>query len=315
MRARCYSLSAAGPHLSTKLRMHRTVMRKHMKYPYTILVKMKRLFSLLCIFFLTLLTNKVNAQEEYQLGSNDGQYISIFGTKLYYEEYGQGPPILLLHGGLSSMWYYRFVVPYLSNHFKVITVDSPGHGRSYHSDTLSYQLLADHFSEMIDLMDLDSVFILGCSDGAIVAMKLAFDRPDKVKRIISDGGLSKLSSYTSIGKDWLNEFEPSTRSKSWVDWYQELNPQGNQWIKFLSDAKVMWSEEVYISDDELAQIKCPTLIIMGDKDYFIPVEHGVEIHRAISGSQLCILPDIGHAVCNKKPEIVNEILLDFLNQQ
>lgn len=102
----------------------------------------------------------ITGQDINQYGSNNGKYITIFGTQVYYEEYGKGTPLLLLHGGFGSIYYYRMVIPELSKYFRVIAIDSPGHGRSEQADSLSYQLMTDYFSEMIDLMGLDSVYAL-----------------------------------------------------------------------------------------------------------------------------------------------------------
>ena len=282
---------------------------------YTSAPKLKEPGIIFLCTVIVILSTPALCQDEIEYGSNNGIYLSVSGTKLYYEEYGEGVPLILIHGGLSSMGYYRLVVPELSNHFRVILVDSPGHGRSFHADSLSYQLMADHFSEMIDLMDLDSVIVMGCSDGAIVALILAHDRPQKIKKVISDSGLSGLSGYTIKGLEWLKTFDPQSRNRNWVENYKKTNPECNRWIDFLSDAKVMWLQEEYITKNELGNIKCPTLLIMGDRDYFIPIAHGIQLHYAISNSELCILPDMGHAVCNKKPAIVNPILLDFLTKR
>ena len=123
--------------------------------------KMKKINAILLLAIFSLLMRPSFGQEQIKYGSNDGKYISISSTKIYYEEYGQGPVLLLLHGGLGSIHDFAMVIPELSEHFRVIAVDSPGHGRSEHADSLSYQLMADYNSELIDKMDLDSLYIIG----------------------------------------------------------------------------------------------------------------------------------------------------------
>lgn len=276
---------------------------------------MRKLFIILNISLISFWLYPAIGQENIPYGSNNGEYISIDNTRIYYEEYGKGTPLILLHGGTSSMKYYGMVIPELSKKFRVIAVDSPGHGRSEHTDTLSYKLIADYFSEMIDIMDFDSAYVLGCSDGAIVALILAYNRPDKIKRVISDGGISNLAAYTSVGLDWVINFGPQTLSERWINWYKEVNPNGDQWQEYCVDAKKMWTESVYIKYSELRQIKSRTLIIMGDRDFFIPVDHGLQLYKAIKGSELCVIPNMGHAVCNKKPDLINNILLEFLSKK
>jgi pimeloyl-ACP methyl ester carboxylesterase len=118
---------------------------------------MKKLSHLLLSPFFCLLLNPAFGQEEIQFGSNNGEYISVFSTKIYYEEYGEGPVLLLLHGGLGSIHDFAKVIPGLSDQIRVIAIDSPGHGRSEQADSLSYKLMASYYSKLIDLMKFDSV--------------------------------------------------------------------------------------------------------------------------------------------------------------
>jgi pimeloyl-ACP methyl ester carboxylesterase len=164
----------------------------------------------------------------------------IQNTKLYYEEYGVGIPLLLFHGGLGSISYFSPVIPELSKNFHVIAIDAPGHGRSYHADSMSYKLMSDFMSVLIDKMDLDSVYILGCSMGSNLAMHLAYDRPDKVKRIISDGGILKLDGSILDIFDFTEKMGfIENRSKSWIDWYNGVNPQKDRLKQFLQDISRM----------------------------------------------------------------------------
>ena len=93
-------------------------------------------------------------------------------------------PLLLLHGGGGSIVHFEQVIPALAEKFRVIAFDSPGHGRSEMSDSLSYQLLSDYISQCIDALTLDRVYIIGWSDGGNAALILAADRPEKVRRVI-----------------------------------------------------------------------------------------------------------------------------------
>ena len=259
--------------------------------------------------------NPISGQEEIQYGSNNGQYISIKNTRIYYEEYGQGTPLILLHGGLfSSMEYFGMVIPELSNQFRVIAVDSPGHGRSEQADTMSFQLISDYISEMIDIMDLDSIYVLGCSDGSIVSLLLALDRPEKVKRIISDGANIDAEGLQPGAVDWMESISPETIGEDWIEWYKSVNPQKDNWEKFVWDVRRMWLDFPYIPDSKIKKIESRALIVHGDRD-MITIEHGLKLHRAIEGSDFAIIPGAGHCVCDKKPDLMNKIVIDFLTAQ
>ena len=276
---------------------------------------MKKLHCILLISSIAFIIPTVNAQEETICGSNNGQYITIQNSQIYYEEYGDGIPLILLHGGFSSMYYYGMVIPELSKHSRIIAVDSPGHGRSYQADSMSYQLISDYVSELIDVMKLDSVYLLCCCDGSIIALLLAHDRPDKVKRIISDGGLVRAEGYKPAGIELIESVTPETRSKSWVDWYKSINPQKDQWEKFILDTKEMWLDLPYIIESKIQNIKVRTLIIMGDRDRYITLEEGLYLYRNIPGSEFCVFPNLGHCICNEDPDLINKVVINFLSKQ
>src|SRR5690349_1922481 len=115
---------------------------------------MKKIHISLLFILLVILDNECMSQTNIPYGSNNGKYRNINGIRLYYEEYGKGIPLLLIHGGLSSIKDVAILIPELSKKFRVIAVDCPGYGRSEQADSLSYQLMADYFSKMIDLLRL-----------------------------------------------------------------------------------------------------------------------------------------------------------------
>ncbi len=252
-------------------------------------------------------------QEEIQFGSNNGQYISIFSTKIYYEEYGEGPVLLLLHGGLGSIHDFAKVIPGLSDQFRVIAIDSPGHGRSEQADSLSFKLMASYYSEFIDLMKFDSVYIIGYSDGGNTALVLASDRPDKVKRILTSGADCNTNGYSKEARNFIEMVNPEfveTYLQDWLTDYLDKSPQKEQWEKFINDSHKMWLEDVVISDSELGEIEARTLIVLGDRDV-ITLDHGIHMFRTIKGSEFCVLPNTPHEVFMSNP---NQINLDFLTK-
>jgi len=267
---------------------------------------------------LTLLTGSAWCQDTPKYGSNNGAYVTVDGRKLYYEEYGSGTPLLLLHGGFGSIADFTKVIPVLSKSYRVIAVDSPGHGRSVQAETLSYPLMASYFSKMIDAMKLDSVYVMGWSDGGVVAYWLAADRPDKVKRAIAVGANTKTSGMMEGFVDFINaELTPEVVESGKNEWltgwkkqYDERSPQKDQWKKFVDDTRKMWTTDVYIPDEKLKSISVPVMVVMGDKD-LMTLEHGIEIHRAIPSSEFCVLPNTSHMVFGEVPDIISAIALRF----
>lgn len=272
---------------------------------------MKKFLNIfILIIFQIFLQNQSYCQINY--GSNNGHYVLVNDSKLYYEVYGEGTPLILLHGGMGSIANFKNVIPELSLHFKVIALDSPGHGRSELIDSLSYQILADYVVEAIKKLELDSVYIAGYSDGAIIGLLAAHDKPEKIKRVVFGAGALNLNASTQEGIDMLRGVTPQNLPPSFELRYKEKSPNPEMWEKFVSNSKTMWLEEVWIPKSKLKDIKSRTLILFGDRDPYIPFEHGFEIYNAIPKSEFCVLPNTQHNVYTD-PDLVNSILINFLS--
>jgi pimeloyl-ACP methyl ester carboxylesterase len=269
----------------------------------------------LLIITSVLLNALTYGQQKIKFGSNKGKYISVRNTKIYYEEYGKGTPLILLEGGMGSIADFSLCIPALSKRFHVIAPDMPGQGRSQLADSMSYQLLADYISSLIDLLKLDSACIIGWSDGGNTALILANKRPDKIKKILVSGANYKLSGIPSMLNDTtdfrrvINSPDFEEIDKEELDKYRSLYP-GRDWKKFFIDINVMWSQKIYFPATILEGIKIPVMIVLGDRDIVTP-EHGIEMYNLIKGSQLCILPDTSHRVFHERPSLISEIAFDF----
>lgn len=200
-----------------------------------------------------------------RIGSNTeiGKYIAIDKSKIYYEIYGQGTPLLLLHGGLGSIENFKKCIPELASHFKVIALDSPGHGRSSQTDSLSYEFLSDKISIFIDSLQLDSLYVMGWSDGGVIGLILASDRPDKVKKLIAVGANSRLDGIDEMEIAWMkNEMiDGFKNNKDWLDAYLSLTPEPERVDTFLKNTQKMWLAEVYVPESKIKAILIPTMIV------------------------------------------------------
>ena len=272
----------------------------------------------LCFILFYIGSTKLSfGQQAIQYGSNNGKYISINNTKVYYEEYGKGTPLLMIHGGPASIKSFRKVIPELSKQFRVIAVDTPGHGHSEQADTMSYQFMAEYFSKFIDALKLDSTYVIGWSDGGEIALILSADRPDKIKRVIVSGAQFGRRGYTESGQTFTETFSPEVVEKDWGSWvktYQESAYRGNDWRDFILDLKKMWDAKIYVPDSKVRLIKARYLIILGDRD-MITISHGNEMYNAIKGSEFLVLPNTSHNVFSEQPELFNKIGIEFLNRK
>lgn len=271
-------------------------------------------FTIILLFFAIHSWN-FNGQE-INYGSNSGQYIIVSNTKIYYEEYGSGMPLLLLHGGFGSIHDFQQVIPELANHFRVIAIDSPGHGRSEQAETLSFELMANYFSKMIDLFQLDSVGIIGYSDGGNSALLLAVQRPDKVKKVIASGANSRMDGLNPEVLGYIKQLNPvfiEANQKEWLKDYQNKSYEKDKWKKYIIDMAKMYSKEEILDSLALSRISAKVLLVYGDRD-LIKLEHGIEIYNTIPGSRFCVLPDTPHEVFMANPELINKIVIEFLTK-
>lgn len=271
---------------------------------------------LLLLAFMSQQTYSQNSFNVIKYGSNPekGKYVAIDTIQIYFETYGKGAPLLLLHGGLGSIANFEKCIPELAKHFHVIVPDTPGHGRSSQTDSLSYPLLSGYLSKFIDYLKLENLYIMGWSDGGTLGLMLSADRPDKVKKIIAVGVPTRFDALNEEGMQWVknNMIDWAKNDKDWLSNYLSLTSQPEKIDSFLNNTKEMWISEVYIPKIKLESIKIPTMILQGDKDA-IRIEHAIELHRIIDNSQLCILPNTTHFVFNEKPELMNKIAIDFFS--
>jgi pimeloyl-ACP methyl ester carboxylesterase len=270
--------------------------------------------SVCFLLFGLLLHSCGKVEEPVKYGSNNGKYLTINNTKIYYEEYGQGAPLLLLHQGLGSIENLAGIIPGLSKHFRVIAPDAPGHGRSEQADSLSGELLADYCSKLIDQLKLDSAYVMGWSMGGNTSLLLAANRPDIIRKVVSGASNSTSSGLTDEARAMLKEYtiEAVKEDQDWLANYQRMNPQPDKWMKFWEDNQKMWAREIKIPEDKLASIKVPVLLVRGDRD-MIKLEHTLSIFHALRQCQLCIYPNAGHDMPDENADMLCRIAIDFLN--
>src|SRR5215470_14754132 len=131
-----------------------------------------------------------NEMKSTRYGNNDsaGKYYDIRGFKMYCEVYGQGHPLLIIHGNSGSINNFIYQIPYFSKKYLVIIADSRAQGKSTDDgDSLSYEMMADDYASLLDAMKIDSAYVIGWSDGGINALLLAIRHPEKVKKLASTG--------------------------------------------------------------------------------------------------------------------------------
>lgn len=216
-----------------------------------------------------------------------GKYYDIRGFKMYAEVYGEGQPLLIIHGNGGSINNFIYQIPYFSKKYKVIIADSRAQGKSSDpADSLSYEMMADDYAALLDAMKVDSADVIGWSDGGINALLLAIRHPGKVKKLASTGA-NLVPDTTAVPKQIWDMVMPM---------YTGLKSKANKTAQEKSEYKLLrlLVEQPHIPLTDLHKISCPSLIIGGDHDV-IKEEHTMLIYKNIPNAYLWILPNSGHS--------------------
>lgn len=262
------------------------------------------LVLLLCFSSVVIAQRKPSARIQYGSNPAAGNTFVHDGVRLYYEIYGTGEPLLIVHGNGGSIVDVAAQVAYFRTRYKVIAMDSRDQGRSADSDSkITYEKMTDDLAALLDHLKVGPVNVLGWSDGGIEALLLGIRHPQKVKKIAA------MAANLTPGEDAL-EPEIINVIKSMVAAApagQAETPERRREIKVTS----MMLSEPNIDFKQLETIKAPTLVLAADHDA-IRVKHTVEIYLHIPNSQLVIFPGATHMIPFDDPATFNATVERFL---
>ena len=245
-----------------------------------------------------------NAQ---QVKPSSSGYAPVNGASIYYEVYGQGKPIVLLHGAFFTIdMNWAQLIPELTKNRKVIAIEMQGHGHSPFSERkLSITTLASDVARVMDYLKIDSADVAGFSMGGSVAYQFAVQSPERVRKLVIISSTYKSSGWLPVVngafKDFKPEFFDNTPLKTG---YDAVAPDKTKWRKFLEQMFVFAQEPFDVGDANIAKMKIPVLIISGDNDGLDKIELA-KTYQLLGGgvsadlvpmpkSQLAIVPSQGH---------------------
>lgn len=274
--------------------------------------RMKPIYVLLISIILSSCTeNKMSNSNDTQYGDNSisGQLIETNGASIYFETYGneEHQPIILIHGNGGSIEAMTHQIDFFKDSYYVVVADNRTHGKSGGIDSVNYDMMAKDYIGIIDQLNLNSVYVLGHSDGGIIGLLMAINYPDKIGKLVA--AVPNLVSGEESIVAWELEFSRGYRAL--IDSMIMVNDQSRNW-KIEKIHMELMKNEPNIDISELSKIKCPVLVMTSDNDIIKP-RHILKIYENIPESHLFVMPGATHFMIRDEHELYNEMSNRFLS--
>ncbi|MDQ0109799.1 pimeloyl-ACP methyl ester carboxylesterase [Chitinophaga terrae (ex Kim and Jung 2007)] len=260
-----------------------------------------------------------NAQ---QIKPTSSGYAPANGIEVYYEVYGEGMPIILLHGAYYTIELnWGRLIPELAKTRKVIAIELQGHGHTPYSDRkLSRATLASDVEKVMDYLKIDSADVAGYSFGGQVAYQFAIQSPKRLRKLVIISAAYKSEGWVPEVINGFKKLKPELFANSPLQAaYDAVAPDKTKWTKFLEQMMASAGQPFNLGDDNIAKITAPVLIISGDNDGMDKVELA-KTYKLLGGnvsadlqpmpkSHLAIVPNQSHVSLMQQTKTI----LDYLN--
>ena len=275
---------------------------------------------IIAMLFFTVLQSKGQQSKPSKSG-----YAPVNGIKAYYEVYGEGKPIVLLHGAFYTIELnWAQLIPELSKTRKVIAIEMQGHGHTPFSDReLSNTMLASDVEKLMDYLKIDSADVVGYSMGGSIAYQFAVQSPKRLRKLVIISSTYKTDGWLPIVNTAFEGFKPEFFDNTPLKTaYDAVAPDKTKWTKFLMQMFAFAKLPFNVGDSNIAKIAAPVLIISGDNDGTDKVEL-MKTYQLLGGgvtadlqpmpkSQLAIVPSQGHVSLMMQTKTILGYLDGFL---
>lgn len=279
---------------------------------------MKRLVPSFTFLFLAILVSSIlSAQVEMNFefdtpyGQNEavGKFIEVNGIQMYYEVYGEGEPLLLIHGNGADINSMGNQIDHFKGSYQVIIADSRGHGKSgLGTDSLTYVQMAHDWAAFSKALELGPAHVIGWSDGGIIGLLLGIHHPETVDKIVAMG--ANLRPDSTAVHSWALESLKGVMAQ--IEMMIEAGDKSQDWGLIRQKMNLL-TQQPNISHEELNTIQSQVLVVAGDQD-IIREEHTVEIFQQLPHAHLCIMPGETHYTPASNPAYFNQIVEKFLTE-
>jgi pimeloyl-ACP methyl ester carboxylesterase len=275
-----------------------------------------RRFAFLCL--LMLVAPAVHAEPQWLTlppslpQATQSGYAPVNGVKIWYATFGRGEPVILLHGGLANSNYWGNQVRALAKRYRVIVMDSRGHGRSTRNDQpYGYDLMAGDVVGLMDFLKIKKAGIVGWSDGAILGLDIAMQHPERVSKLFAFAANSDPSGVADIAQSPVfNAFIARAEME-----YEKLSPTPTEYKAFLAQITKMWETQPNWTTADLQRVTVPTWIVDADHDEAIKRENTEFMAANIPNAGLLLQPEVSHFSLLQDPGQFTGDVLHFLEHE
>lgn len=253
-----------------------------------------------------------------------GAYVDAGGLDVWYTEQGQGPPLILLHGGLATggMWSAPAVTD-LARDYRVLLPDSRGHGRTGNpAGTLRYDQMADDVAAFAAALGLDRPLVLGYSDGAQIALELGLRHPGLARALVIGGVVTRpseayLRMVAELGFPRRGAVDLEEVERAMGDWWPTLRTahhhaqSDDAFRAYLEQISELWHSVPDYTDAQLASLSTPSLVVTGDRDH-PSLDDSLRLYRLLPRGELAVVPDADHGAAEKP--LFWTLVKDFLSR-
>jgi pimeloyl-ACP methyl ester carboxylesterase len=243
--------------------------------------------------------------------------VAANGLEIAYDVVGAGPPLVVLQGATSvGREDFAAQLPLMSKAFLVHIPDARGHGRTRWdaANGFEYRCLVDDLEAFADAIGLQTFHLMGFSMGAMTALQFAVRAPERLRTLVVIGITTHREPRASVGRHQMDSERVLAHDPKWAATLSRRHDPGQgvgAWQRLLPAIAADIAAQPLLSPADLHRIDCPTMVVCGDRDPFVPVEHAAGLARQIPDGRLFVAPDCGHEVMVKKPGLFNEAMTGF----
>jgi pimeloyl-ACP methyl ester carboxylesterase len=240
-----------------------------------------------------------------------GEYVPINGHPTWVQTAGDGDPVVLLHGGFTNGDGLFEVFGGFATSHTLVAFDRRGHGRTADTDApFHYRDMAGETIGVIEHIERGPADLIGFSDGGVIALIVALERPDLVRSLVLLGANYH---YDGVIADPFDDLGPDSELVTWLQpAYAERSPDGaDHFMAVIAKEVEMFTREPEMTPDDLARITVPALVLVGDDDAVVPA-HTWSLYESLPAGQLAVIPGASHLVPYEKSDLVVQLVADFL---